>query len=102
LWVLSNAKKGQLGVLISFDKPTKLMRAAAASHGFYQSAWGSHPKIQLITFEEPLEGKIVDMPNRAGVNKTFKASPKASAPKPTKPEKKKKAKFKHKEQHDLL
>jgi DNA modification methylase len=94
-------ERAQLGVLISFEKPTKLMRAEAASHGFYQSAWGSHPKIQLITVEELLEGKAVDMPNTAGINKTFKTAPKASGPKPTKPEKKN-TKFKHKEQHDLL
>jgi DNA modification methylase len=52
----------QIGVLISFNEPTQPMRTEAASAGFYASAWGQHPKIQLFTVAELLAGKRIDMP----------------------------------------
>jgi len=53
------------------------MRAEAASAGFYESPWGSkHPKIQLLTVEELLGGKQVDMP-QSGDFRTFKKAPRA-------------------------
>ena len=91
----------QIGVLISFEQPTKQMRAEAASHGFYHSLWGNHPKIQLITVGELLDGKTVDMPRTSGINKTFKAAPKATGPKEVKAPKKR-VPAKKTDQHDLL
>jgi hypothetical protein len=40
------------------------MQQAAASAGFYQSpGWGTkHPRLQLLTIEDLLAGKKVDMP----------------------------------------
>lgn len=70
-------EKAAIGVLISFKKPTQDMRKAAASTGFYESPWGKHPKVQLLTVGELLEGKTVDMPRTAGTNRTFKRAPKA-------------------------
>jgi site-specific DNA-methyltransferase (adenine-specific) len=55
-------EQAQLGVLISFNEPTQPMRTEAASAGFYKSAYGQHPKIQLVTVGELLEGKQIDMP----------------------------------------
>ncbi len=55
-------EQAQLGVLISFNEPTQPMRTEAASAGFYKSAYGQHPKIQLVTVAELLEGKQIDMP----------------------------------------
>jgi adenine specific DNA methylase Mod len=95
-------EQAQIGVLISFEKPTKQMRTEAASHGFYESPWGKHAKIQLISVEELLDGKTIDMPKTAGINKTFKTAPKASGPKPPKPPAKKKSTYTEKDQHDLL
>jgi site-specific DNA-methyltransferase (adenine-specific) len=55
-------EQAEIGVLISFHEPTQPMRKEAASGGFYKSPWGQHPKIQLITVAELLEGKQIDMP----------------------------------------
>jgi len=38
------------------------MRQEAASAGFYQSPWGNHPKIQLVTVGQLLAGHKRDMP----------------------------------------
>ena len=52
----------QIGVLISFNEPTQPMRQEAASAGFYKGAWGQHPRIQLLTVADLLDGKQIDMP----------------------------------------
>ena len=46
--------------------------------GFYESPWGKHAKIQLLTVSELLKGKRIDMPATQGVNVTFKKAPKPS------------------------
>ncbi len=70
-------EKAQIGVLISMEKPTKAMRAEAAGAGFYQSPWGKHPVMQILTVEELLRGERIDYPDVPGVNVTFKKAPKA-------------------------
>lgn len=45
---------------------TQPMRAEAADMGFYESPWGKHAKVQLLTVSELLEGKRVDMPPATG------------------------------------
>ena len=67
--------KAEIGTLISFDKPTKLMRQEAATAGFYTSPWGKHPRLQLFTVAELLEGKTIDYPRTAGINRTYKQAP---------------------------
>ena len=79
-------EKAALGVLISFEEPTRDMRKEAASSGFYESPWGKHQRVQLLTVAELLEGKAVDMPRTAGTNRTFKRAPKASRIKESHPE----------------
>lgn len=70
-------EKAAIGVLISFEEPTKPMRAEAASAGFYSSSWGEHPRIQLRTVAELLDGKGIDYPpTRADA--TFKKAPRAT------------------------
>jgi DNA modification methylase len=65
-------EEAELGLFISLSKPTQPMRAEAASAGVYRSGsegvgtWGQHPKIQLLTIQELLEGKRPDMPPLAG------------------------------------
>jgi len=51
------------------------MRSEAASTGFYQSNWGEHPRLQILTIAELLAGKKIDMPPLAQVNVTFKKAP---------------------------
>lgn len=69
-------EKAEIGVLISFEEPTRPMRTEAASAGFYESPWGRHPRIQLLTVGELLACARIDMPQTSGVNRTFKAAPK--------------------------
>jgi DNA modification methylase len=66
----------QMGVLISMHPNTQPMRAEAADMGAYESPWGKHPKIQLLTVTDLLKGKRIDMPPATGVNVTFKKAPK--------------------------
>jgi len=69
------AENAEIGVLISFDTPTKQMRAWAAGQGFYESPWGKHPRIQLLTVAELLAGKKIDGPRATGTNLTYKQAP---------------------------
>lgn len=71
-----------IGVLLTLETPTKPMRAEAASAGFYTSLFGtSHPRLQLITIEELLDGKRIDYP-RTQANVTYKRAAKYR-PEPT-------------------
>ena len=64
--------KAEIGVLLTMQEPTRPMRAEAAGAGFYDSPWGTrHPKMQIITVGQLLEGKMVDMPPSRDV-RTFK------------------------------
>lgn len=65
-------EQAEIGVLISMREPTAAMRAEAASAGTYRSGsegvgtWGEHPRIQLLTIQELLEGKQIDKPHGVG------------------------------------
>ncbi len=81
-------EKAEMGCLLSMEKPTRHMRAEAASGGFYKSPWGtSHCRIQLLTVGELLEGKKLDRPPSRG-DATFKkaARVKATRKQPSLPE----------------
>lgn len=72
-------EKAQIGVLLSLDEPTSGMRAEAAGFGFYESPWGTrHPRLQMLTVGQLLEGKRIDYPAIAGANVTFKRAARAS------------------------
>ena len=73
-------EKAAIGVLITLQKPTRDMRREAASADFYESPWGKHPRIQILTIEELLdEGAEIDYPPAKHVDVTFKKAPKAKA-----------------------
>jgi len=79
-------EKAQIAVLISMEKPTKQMCAVAVGAGFYQSPWGKHQVMQILTIEDLLKGKKIDYPDVPGVNVTFKKAPKAKNNKVVHPE----------------
>ena len=54
------------------------MRKEAASAGFYDSPWGKHTRLQLVTIEDLLTGKGIDRPP-AQTSTTFKRAPKAAS-----------------------
>jgi len=72
-------EKAEIGVLIALQEPTKPMREEAASAGYYESRWGKHPRLQILTVAELLEGKGIDCPPQEQVNVTFKKAPKAKS-----------------------
>ncbi len=65
-------KNAEIGLLISMEAPTKLMRTEAATAGFYESPiWGHFPRLQILTIEELLDGKRLEMPPIAQTSTTF-------------------------------
>ena len=74
-------EKAQIGVYISFAKPTKPMRKKAAEAGFYTSADGSqYPRLQLLTIRGLLEGtERLERPLHVR-DVTFKKAPRSRAP----------------------
>ncbi len=75
-------EKAEIGVLISFEEPTSGMRAEAAEAGFYTSPWGKHPRIQLRTVGELLDGKAIDYPHVTGANVTHRRAQRARVAEP--------------------
>ena len=78
-------EKAAIGMLISMEPPTKPMREEAASAGFYQSPWGTHPRLQLFTVAALLDGMRIDAPPMGQVGQTFKKAPRARADAPDAP-----------------
>ena len=68
----------EIGVLLTMQDPTQPMRSEAAGAGFYHSpGWNTdHPRLQILTVADLLEGKKIDMPAVGQVNVTFKKAPK--------------------------
>jgi site-specific DNA-methyltransferase (adenine-specific) len=73
-------EKAEIGVLLALEEPTRPMMSEAASAGFYRSPWGNHPRLQILTIAEILNGKGIDYPHPSNV--TFKRAPKAETPLP--------------------
>ena len=73
-------EKAALGVLIVLEEPTAPMKREAASAGFYESPWGKHPRLQILTIEELLGGKGINMPPIRTGGTTFKQAPRAEVP----------------------
>jgi site-specific DNA-methyltransferase (adenine-specific) len=70
----------EIGALITMNEPTGDMTKEAASGGFYDSPWdGKHPRIQILTIKDLLEGTRLDMPP-IGTSVTFKKAEKLAAP----------------------
>ncbi|MDD5088052.1 MAG: DNA methyltransferase [bacterium] len=74
-------EKAAVGILITLEKPTKPMRKEAAESGFYRSDWQDtkHPRIQILTIEELLQGQKPDLPVTAfqrAHDRTFAKAPK--------------------------
>lgn len=72
-------EKAAIGLLITMQEPTKKMREEAVDAGLYESPGGAkHPRLQLRTVAELMEGKALDYP-RYAENVTFKKAPKSQA-----------------------
>ncbi len=72
-------EEAAIGVFICIDQPTAPMRKEAADAGMFQTksvANSSHPRLQILTIEELLSGKKIDMPAQQEI-RSFKQAPKA-------------------------
>ncbi len=71
-----------IGAFICLEEPTKPMRQEAADAGFYENitpiGTSRHPRIQLLTIKELLDGKRLDLPVQQDV-RSFKQAPKAQS-----------------------
>ncbi|MFI5381307.1 MAG: DNA methyltransferase, partial [Tepidisphaerales bacterium] len=68
-----------IGVLITLETPTKPMLSEAADAGTFQTksvSGTSHPRLQILTIEELLAGKRIDMPAQQDI-RSFKLAPTA-------------------------
>ncbi len=73
-------EQAEIGVFITLEPATKPMEKEAASAGFYKSPAyqdRAFPRIQILTIEEILAGKGIELPRLLEV--TFKQAPKAKA-----------------------
>jgi site-specific DNA-methyltransferase (adenine-specific) len=61
----------QMGVFLTLEAPTRDMLTEAVSAGFYHSpGWGrDYPRIQIVTVDDLLRGKTLDMPPTTGLFK---------------------------------
>jgi hypothetical protein len=66
-----------MGVFLCIETPTKPMLKEAADAGFYTSpSQTQHARMQILTIEELLAGRKIDMPPWREL-RTFKQAPKA-------------------------
>jgi site-specific DNA-methyltransferase (adenine-specific) len=74
------AANDAIGVLITLEPPTSPMKVEAVAAGYYHSPIydKDYPKIQILTIEELLHGKTVDMPPQTQTSVTFAKAPKVS------------------------
>jgi site-specific DNA-methyltransferase (adenine-specific) len=74
------SSKEAMGIFITLEPPTKDMSVEAVSAGYYHSPiWNKdYPRIQILTIEELLHGKAVEMPQQTQTNVTFAKAPKIS------------------------
>ena len=72
-------ENAEIGVFITLSKPTRPMQKEAASGGFYDSpGWSSrHPRLQILTVKDLLEGNGIDYPAPLSTDRTFKKAPRA-------------------------
>jgi restriction endonuclease len=72
-------EKAVMGVFITLYPPTGPMLNEAREAGEFESPWGKHPRLQILTVGDLLGGKRIDMPPIMQVNRTFKRAPKAKS-----------------------
>lgn len=72
-------EKAAIGVLISLEPPTRQMRQEAASAGVFETPWGRHPRLQLLTIADLFSGKAIDYPRTAGTDATIRRAARVAA-----------------------
>ncbi|MGH7194373.1 MAG: DNA methyltransferase, partial [Candidatus Saccharimonadales bacterium] len=70
-------EKAPMGLFLTLTPPTAPMQVEATSAGFYETLWGKHPRIQILTIADILDGKRPDMP-LIDIAAAFKLAPRES------------------------
>lgn len=65
------------GMFVTLAEPTREMTREAAAAGFFETSFGRHPKIQILTIAGLLAGQKPDLPSPAR-GEGFKQAPKES------------------------
>jgi len=71
--------KAAIGIFICLEEPTAPMRKEAADAGYFQAkvvGASRHPRLQILTIEDLLGGKRIDIPSQADI-RSFRRAPKA-------------------------
>jgi DNA modification methylase len=68
-------EKAIIGVLLTMQQPTKAMIGEAAAAGFYTSPWGRHPRLQVLTVGNLLQGARIDAPPIRQTSITYRRAP---------------------------
>lgn len=69
-------ENAEMGAFLSLQTPTDAMLKEAARAGFYESHFGRHPRLQILTVEDIFAGRGLDYPGaRAGVKRAVRARP---------------------------
>lgn len=55
-------EKAKIGIFVTLAEPTGPMKTEAVKAGFYETDYGKFPKIQILTIEDLLAGKKLEMP----------------------------------------
>jgi site-specific DNA-methyltransferase (adenine-specific) len=55
-------EKAPIGVFLTLEPPTRPMEKEAASAGFYTLGERQYPRLQIITIEDALRGKMPAIP----------------------------------------
>ena len=77
------AANNAIGVLITLEPPTSPMKVEAVDASYYHSPIydKDYPKIQILTIEELLHGKTVDIPSQTQTSVTFAKAPRLTSEK---------------------
>lgn len=58
-------EKAAIGVFMTMEEPTRPMVKEAATGTFYNSPFGQHPGLQLLTIQQLLDGARISYPHQA-------------------------------------
>jgi len=73
-------ESAEVGLLLTLATPSAGMLREAATAGFYESAFGRHPRIQFLTAAEVLAGKLPDFPGAySAAKQVSRARPRMSS-----------------------
>jgi site-specific DNA-methyltransferase (adenine-specific) len=67
------------GVFITLAEPTREMRREASASGFFDTGFGTHPRLQILTIAELLAGMRPDLPP-LGRGEGFRRAPRERGP----------------------